>query len=233
MIFLSGQDTQEDRWKRFCGCLAACSAWYTTVSTASSSSAICRCCLVPSTSSAFSAMWLVWEPAPKTFWASAPATTTVLLGRVLRAQPQHPHRVGRERGPQRRLHPSRLAAHRAPKTLWRLLHPPTHGSRYKLSLRRAQVSHRRSRLPYPPRTALPLDALLLLRSRRRAGSLTPQGIPVALMFLLFHKRVRGPLARSLFGTAPAKMSQARSKIRTVCRQAGTSVPRLVDLLAAA
>ena len=73
-----------------------------------------------------------------------------LLGRVLRAQPQHPHRVGRERGPQRRLHPSRLAAHRAPKTLWRLLHPPTHGSRHKLSLRRAQVSHRRSRLPYPP-----------------------------------------------------------------------------------
>ena len=63
--------------------------------------------------------------------------------------------------------------------------------------------------------------------------LTPQGIPVALLFLLFHKRVRGPLARSLFGTAPAKMSQARSKIRTACRQAGTSVPRLVDLLAAA
>ncbi len=77
MNLFSGQDTQEDRWKRFCGCLAACSAWYTTVSTASSSSAICRCCLVPSTSSAFSAMWLVWEPAPKTFWASAPATTTV------------------------------------------------------------------------------------------------------------------------------------------------------------
>jgi len=63
--------------------------------------------------------------------------------------------------------------------------------------------------------------------------LTPQGIPVALMFLLFHKRVRGPLARNLFGTAPAKMSQARSKIRTACRQAGTSVPRLVDLLAVA
>ena len=44
--------------------------------------------------------------------------------------------------------------------------------------------------------------------------LTPKGIRVAVMFLLFHKRVCGPLANSLFGTAPAKMSKARSKIQT-------------------
>lgn len=63
--------------------------------------------------------------------------------------------------------------------------------------------------------------------------LTPKGIRVAVMFLLFHKRVCGPLAHSLFGTAPAKMSKARSKIQTAYRQADNSVQRLVDLLAAA
>ncbi len=63
--------------------------------------------------------------------------------------------------------------------------------------------------------------------------LTPKGIRVAVMFLLFHKRVCGPLAHSLFASAPAKMSKARGKIQTAYRQADTSVQRLVDLLAAA
>ena len=63
--------------------------------------------------------------------------------------------------------------------------------------------------------------------------LTQKGVRVAVMFLLFHKRVCGPLAHSLFATAPAKMSKARTKIQAAYRQADTSVQRLVDLLAAA
>ncbi len=63
--------------------------------------------------------------------------------------------------------------------------------------------------------------------------LTQKGVRAAVMLLLFHKRVCGPLAHSLFATAPAKMSKARTKIQAAHRQAGTSVQRLVDLLAAA
>ena len=63
--------------------------------------------------------------------------------------------------------------------------------------------------------------------------LTQKGVRVALMFLLFHKHVCGPLAHSLFATAPAKMSKARTKIQAAYRQADTSVQRLADLLAAA
>ena len=47
------------------------------------------------------------------------------------------------------------------------------------------------------------------------------------------KRLCGPLAHSLFGNAPAKMSKRHTKIQAAYRQADTSVQRLVDLLAAA
>ncbi len=50
------------------------------------------------------------------------------------------------------------------------------------------------------------------------------------MFLLFHKRLRGPLAPSLFAAAPTKMSKTRTKIQAAYRQDDTSVQRLVDLL---
>jgi hypothetical protein len=63
--------------------------------------------------------------------------------------------------------------------------------------------------------------------------LTPKGIRVAVMFLLFHKRLCGPLAHSLFSNVPTRMSKPRTKIQAAYRQADTSIQRLVDLLAAA
>ena len=62
--------------------------------------------------------------------------------------------------------------------------------------------------------------------------LTAKGIRVAVMFLLFHKRVRGPLAHSLFAPRPAESPQPRTKLEVAFRQADDSVPRFVDLLAA-
>ena len=62
---------------------------------------------------------------------------------------------------------------------------------------------------------------------------TPQGIWMAVMFLLFHKQLCGPLAHSLFAAAPSKMSKARTKIQAAYGQADTSVQRLVDLPGAA
>ncbi len=87
-------------------------------------------------------------------------------------------------------------------------------------------------LRYDPRK-LKAHGLVERLGRGYCYRLTSQGIRAAVMFLLFHKRVRGPSAHSLFATAPAKMSKARTKIQAAYRQADTSVQRLVDLLAAA
>jgi hypothetical protein len=61
---------------------------------------------------------------------------------------------------------------------------------------------------------------------------TAKGLRVAVMFLLFHKRVCGPLAHSLFGQGPAETSRPRTKVEVAFRKADASVQRLVDLLAA-
>jgi len=87
-------------------------------------------------------------------------------------------------------------------------------------------------LRYDPRK-LKAHGLAERLGRGYCYRLTSQGIRAAVMFLLFHKRVRGPSAHSLFATAPAKMSKARTKIQAAYRQADTSAQRLVDLLAAA
>ena len=87
-------------------------------------------------------------------------------------------------------------------------------------------------LRYDPRK-LKAHGLAERPGRSYCYRLTQKGVRAAVMLLLFHKRVCGPLAHSLFATAPAKMSKARTKIQAAHRQADTSVQRLVDLLAAA
>lgn len=62
--------------------------------------------------------------------------------------------------------------------------------------------------------------------------LTGKGVRVAVMMLLFHKRVCGPLANSLFGPGPTQISKPRTKLDVAFRKADNAVQRLVDLLAA-
>ena len=62
--------------------------------------------------------------------------------------------------------------------------------------------------------------------------LTRKGIGGAVIFLLFHKRLRGPLADSLFGRKPSSPSPLPTKIATAYRSADASIQHLVAALAA-
>ena len=50
--------------------------------------------------------------------------------------------------------------------------------------------------------------------KRYCYRLTDKGAKVALMFVLFHKRVCGPVARSLFERRPIEQYKPKSKIET-------------------
>ena len=62
--------------------------------------------------------------------------------------------------------------------------------------------------------------------------LTQKGVRVAVMFLLFHKRVCGPLAHSLFAGKSPSLSPLPTKIGAAYRKADASIQHLVEVLAA-
>src|SRR5262249_45642440 len=62
--------------------------------------------------------------------------------------------------------------------------------------------------------------------------LTEKGLRVGALFILFHKRVCGPLANSLFQHRPADRSPQPATIEQAYHHADRAVQRLVDLLAA-
>jgi len=71
--------------------------------------------------------------------------------------------------------------------------------------------------------------------KRYAYRLTDKGNKVALLFVLFHKRVCGPLANSLFERAavtPATPALKPTPFETAYRRADQSIQRVIDLLAA-
>jgi hypothetical protein len=62
--------------------------------------------------------------------------------------------------------------------------------------------------------------------------LTDKGVKAALMFILFHKRVCGPLANSLFHHRPDEALKPDSKIEIAFHKADHAIQRVLDLLAA-
>lgn len=68
--------------------------------------------------------------------------------------------------------------------------------------------------------------------RRYCYRLTDKGIRVATMFVLFHTRVCGPLANTLFQGRPDKSSPLPTPIETAYYRADAAIQTLVDLLAA-
>jgi hypothetical protein len=62
--------------------------------------------------------------------------------------------------------------------------------------------------------------------------LTDKGTKAALMFILFHKRVCGPLANSLFHHRPDQALQPVSKVETAYHKADHAIQQVLDLLAA-
>jgi hypothetical protein len=70
------------------------------------------------------------------------------------------------------------------------------------------------------------------QGKRYAYRLTDKGNKVALMFVLFHKRVCGPLAHSLFERPPHPTATANTKIEAAYRKADHSIQQILQLLAA-
>ena len=74
--------------------------------------------------------------------------------------------------------------------------------------------------------------LLERDGRRYAYRLSAKGLQVALLFLLFHKRLCGPLANSRFHHKPDPASRPNSKLEAAYHKADKAIQDIVDLLAA-
>ena len=68
--------------------------------------------------------------------------------------------------------------------------------------------------------------------RRYCYRLTEKGKRVAAMFVLFHNRICGPLAKSLFHHRPEASAKAPAKIETAYHKADVAIQKLIDLVAA-
>src|SRR5262249_11131464 len=68
---------------------------------------------------------------------------------------------------------------------------------------------------------------------RYAYRLTAKGLQVALLFLLFHKRLCGPLANSRFHHKPDPTHRPSSKLEAAYHKVDNAIQQIVDLLAAA
>ncbi len=74
--------------------------------------------------------------------------------------------------------------------------------------------------------------LLQRDGKRYAYRLTEHGNKAALMFVLFHKRVCGPLAHSLFNKPPQPDIKPATRIEAAYRKADKSIEQVIQLLAA-
>jgi len=74
--------------------------------------------------------------------------------------------------------------------------------------------------------------LLEREGRSYSYRLTHKGVKVAAMFVLFHKRVCGPLANTLFHHRPMKTATLPAKIEAAYHKADAAIQQLIDLVAA-
>ena len=75
--------------------------------------------------------------------------------------------------------------------------------------------------------------LLERDGRRYAYRLTDQGVKVAVLLVLFHQRLCGPLAHSLFRRRPDHTHHPNSKLEAAFHKADNSIREIVELLEAA
>ena len=74
--------------------------------------------------------------------------------------------------------------------------------------------------------------LLERQGRSYCYRLTNKGVRVAAIFVLFHKRVCGPLANTLFHHRPAKTPTPPAKIEAAYHKADVAIQQLIELVAA-
>ena len=76
-------------------------------------------------------------------------------------------------------------------------------------------------------------ALLERDGKRYAYCLTEKGVKVALLFILFHKQLCGPLANSLFHHQRHTATRPNSKLESAIDKADASIRNIIQLLEAA
>ena len=69
--------------------------------------------------------------------------------------------------------------------------------------------------------------------KRYAYRLTDKGVKVSLTFVLFHQRLCGPLANSLFHHHPDSAARPKSKLEDAYYKADASITNIIQLLEAA
>lgn len=74
------------------------------------------------------------------------------------------------------------------------------------------------------------DALLQREGTRYAYRLTDKGVKVGLLFVLFHQRLCGPLANSLFHHRPNATFQPDSRLEVALYKAEASIRNVIQLL---
>ena len=75
--------------------------------------------------------------------------------------------------------------------------------------------------------------LLERDGKRYAYRLTNKGTKVALTFVLFHQKLCGPLANSLFHHQPNRAAMPNSKLEAAYHKADKSISEVIQLLEAA
>ena len=75
--------------------------------------------------------------------------------------------------------------------------------------------------------------LLQRDGRRYAYRLTDKGVKVAVLFVLFHQRLCGPLAHSLFQHRPDPTLIPHTKLEAAFHKADDSIREIIDVLEAA
>jgi hypothetical protein len=80
---------------------------------------------------------------------------------------------------------------------------------------------------------LKAHGLLARDGKRYAYRLTEKGTKVALLFILFHKQLCGPLANSLFHHQTATEPRPNSRLETAFHKADHSIQNIIQLLEAA
>jgi len=80
---------------------------------------------------------------------------------------------------------------------------------------------------------LKAHGLLARDGKRYVYRLTEKGTKVALLFILFHKQLCGPLANSLFHHRPDNAQRPNSKLEAALHKADRSIQNIIQLLKAA
>ena len=74
--------------------------------------------------------------------------------------------------------------------------------------------------------------LIERNGKRYSYILTEKGVKVASMFVLFHKRLCGPQANSLFNHRPNKFFMANGNLEKAYHKADDDIEKITELLAA-